>query len=730
MDTYVDQDPEVGEGVRMGHNLRYITTDAEAKALGLPIVCTNYERVRQGNFDFSNYTAVWLDEGNYVKNLASDTTDALRRELDKIKYKFIATATPSPNQTLELVNYAHALGICDRGQILTRFFQRNSVVAGDLTLYEQHKDDFWLWVRSWCLMIIDPADMGYDNVGFTLPSLRISWIEVPLGKAIEHGPDRDGQGQLFSKEKRGGGFGGQARIKRESIDVRVAKAMQIVQQHPEDRFLIWHHLNDEHKAIRTAFKGMEGYADIIGSMPEDQRERNVVAFTKGGLKYLSTKPELNGVGCNFQRHCHRCIFVGITDSFDEVYQAMKRILRPYNPSDFVEVILLYTPEEYDIVLNLQRKWREFDEMREALRDLIRKHGLSQVDEMEQRRRTFKATRTVYEGKDWQVIETDAVPEWAQQPSNSVDLFVSSFPFGNHYEYTGYYNDFGHNEDNAAFIRQLGFLLPHMLRCLKPGRIAAIHLKNRIHYGSVTGLGFSVFHRFTHLVCDAMEAAGFHCMGFSYVPTDVVGENNQTYRLTMGEMQKDSTIMGRGIPEEIWIFRKAPTSRARGYADERVVHNGYTCPHCGHLAPLGEFQIKNSMLVRCPEPSCRTHMQPEELARLDLKKIRKRWNTFNAETIYDFEEHVKLLQALDTAGKLSRTFTTLPLRSNTPYVWNDVNRMHCLNLEQSRRRERNHICPMPYDEVDRLIEMYSNPGEVVADPFGGVGTTGYRALLKG
>lgn len=98
--------------------------------------------------------------------------------------------------------------------------------------------------------------------------------------------------------------------------------------------------------------------------------------------------------------------------------------------------------------------------------------------------------------------------------------------------------------------------------------------------------------------------------------------------------------------------------------------------------------------------------------------------------YDYESHVKLLQELDDARKLSRTFTTIPLRSNTEFVWNDVNRMHGLNMEQSRRNQQNHICPMPFDEVDRLIEFYSMPGEIVADPFGGIGTTGVRALKKG
>ena len=104
--------------------------------------------------------------------------------------------------------------------------------------------------------------------------------------------------------------------------------------------------------------------------------------------------------------------------------------------------------------------------------------------------------------------------------------------------------------------------------------------------------------------------------------------------------------------------------------------------------------------------------------------------FNSEVVYDYEKHVKLLDSLEDAGKLSRTFTTVPLRSNSDFIWNDVNRMQGLNMEQSRRKLQNHICPMPFDEVDRIIKLYSNPGETVGDPFGGIGTTGVRSILLG
>jgi SNF2 family DNA or RNA helicase len=168
-DTYCSTDPEVGEGARMGIPVLFARTTEELISLSSDIVCTNYESVRLGKIDFSAFTAVWLDEGNYIKNMASETTDALKQQLVKVKWKYIASATPSPNETLELINYAHVLGIADRGQILTRFFQRNSTKAGDLTLHPQHEADFWLWVHTWMVAIEKPSDLGFSDEGYNLP---------------------------------------------------------------------------------------------------------------------------------------------------------------------------------------------------------------------------------------------------------------------------------------------------------------------------------------------------------------------------------------------------------------------------------------------------------------------------------------------------------------------------------------------------------------------------------
>lgn len=766
-ETFINDDPDIGEGARLGIALEYVTNTQQAMASSCDIVVTNYERVRNGEIDFGAFVCVWLDEGNYIKNMASDTTNMLTRELKKVKFKYIATATPCPNELLEVINYAHVLGICDRGQVLTRFFQRNSTKAGDLTLHPQHKHDFYLWLFSWAVFATEPADLGLDNTNYKLPQLIVNWHEVPMDIAISGGVDKSGQAKMFADTN--ASLPEAARIKRESIRDRIAYATRLMLDENncsnvkdiKEHYILWHHLEAERLMLKEVFNGNDGYAEIFGKQEWALRYKNIVGFSKGDIQILGTKPDLTGVGCNFQKHCHRAIAIGINDSWDEFYQAIIKRLHRFGQTQDVIIDALYVREEADRVNRLKRKWKEHDELRDEMKALTRIYGLGNKELIEERKRTFITERKEYVGETYKVVNNDSVYEWQARASNSVDFINSSFPFGNHYEYTDKYNDFGHNTTNAEFFGQMDFLIPELLRALKPGRICAVHLKNRIHYGSVTGLGFSIFHRFTHAVCDAMEKHGFHTMGYHYIPTCVVGENNQTYRLTYGEMQKDATKMGAGIPEEIWLFRKKPTTSDNAYADDRVEHNMAKCPFCGHKDVIKEFVRPNSILMDCPE--CKQFMQPDELivsgnqdyslaqwqidadsfwhtsgnrlitpqemGRWGLDRIRRWWNKFNSEVVYDYDGHVQLLKDLDNAGKLSREFTTLPLRSNTGYIWNDVNRMQGLNLEQSRRKLQNHICPQPFDEVDRTIELYSNEGEEVADPFGGIGTTGVCAIKK-
>lgn len=293
----------------------------------------------------------------------------------------------------------------------------------------------------------------------------------------------------------------------------------------------------------------------------------------------------------------------------------------------------------------------------------------------------------------------------------------AIPFGNHYEYSPSYNDFGHNPNDDEFFKQMDFLTPELLRTLKPGRVAAIHVKDRVEFANVTGLAAPTIEPF-HADCIAhFRKHGFAYFGMITVVTDVVRENNQTYRLGWTEQCKDGTKMGVGCPEYILLFRKLPTDRSRGYADIPVKKSKeeYT---------RAQWQIDAHAFWRSSgdRPFAR-----EDLEKIPTSKLQSVYRKFSRDSVYDYGEHVKLAESLDKDGRLPSTFMVVAPGSWDMTVWDDIVRMKTLNTSQSQRRQNLHVCPLQIDIVQRLIERYSNEGELVADPFAGLFTVPYEAV---
>lgn len=225
-----------------------------------------------------------------------------------------------------------------------------------------------------------------------------------------------------------------------------------------------------------------------------------------------------------------------------------------------------------------------------------------------------------------------------------------------------------------------------------------------------------------------RAHGFQYMGMITVVTDVVRENNQTYRLGWSENAKDSTKMGVGSPEYVLLLRKPQSNRTKSYADEPV-----TKVKPDLFAGEGEgysrarWQIDAHAFWRS---SGNRLLSTAEFAEFESADMARVFAKTSAERIYDFEAHVKIGEALERKGTLPATFMSIAPGSHHPDIWHDVNRMRTLNMLQQRKGAEMHLCPLQFDIVDRLIERYSNEGELVFDPFGGLMTVPYRALLKG
>ncbi len=442
-------------------------------------------------------------------------------------------------------------------------------------------------------------------------------------------------------------------------------------------------------------------------------------FSDGKFRLLATKPVLSGSGCNFQRHCHREIFCGVSFKFNDFIQSIHRVYR-FLQTEQVEIDIIYAESQKNVVEELRAKWKRYEELNEKMQEIIKEYGLSDAKIADAMTRNLGIERIEASGTGWLVANNDTVLEAKLLADDSLDLIVTSIPFSNHYEYTPSYNDFGHTDSDEHFFAQMDYLTPNLYRALKPGRLYCCHVKDRINFGNVTGAGIPTVQPFHVETIEHFLAHGFDYMGMITVVTDVVRENNQTYRLGWTENCKDGTKMGVGCPEYVLLFHKPQTDRSRGYADVPVVKDKADYSR-------SRWQIDAHAFWRS---SGDRPLTSEEIAQLPIDDASHVFKQDSLRHIYDYESHVKIGEELDGIGHLPSTFMALAPGSWADMVWDDVNRMLTLNSSQSHKREAMHVCPLQFDIVDRLITRYSNPGELVYDPFGGLFTVPLRALKLG
>lgn len=704
---------------------------------------TNFESVREGNLDPSCCAAASLDEGDILRSFGGTKTfREFMRVFEPVPFRFVATATPDPNEYIELIAYAGFLDIMDIGQAKTRFFKRNSEQADKLTLHPHKADEFWLWVASWAAFLQRPSDVdpSLSDEGYDLPPLDVRWHELPTDHGAA-GTESDGQGKMFRDAA--SGLAAAAAEKRDSLDARVQKMLEIRAEDPAQHRIVWHDLEAERKAIEATAPEI---VTVYGSQELDAREKHLMDFAAGNIAELAGKPMMIGSGSNFQHHCWWAIYLGIGFKFKDFIQSIHRLQRYgqrfegfTGAAPRVRVDLIYTEAERETRRNLEDKWKRYQEQAERMSDIIRQYGLAHADLARSLLRTIGIERTEARGERWTIVNNDCVEECMAMPDNSVDLIHSSPPFETQYEYTPSYNDFGHSESKTEFWEQMDFLIPELLRVLKPGRNAVIHIKDRIVPGGMTGLGFQTVSPTSDDCTRAFCKHGFAFLGRKTIVTDVVRENNQTYRLGWSEQCKDGTRMGPGMSEYLLIFRKPQTDRSKGYADTPVIkakpqsHDkaGAVVPYeQGHAMIPGtgysraRWQLDAHGMMRS---SGNRTLAPEDLVGIEAKVAYRLWREYSLASVYDFEHHVACCEAREQKRELPKKFMLMPPHSTDPDVWTDVTRMRTLNAAQHAAGREMHLCPLQFDVVDRTIVQFSMEGEIVFDPFAGLGTVPMRAV---
>ncbi|CAN7642650.1 DNA methylase N-4 [Paraburkholderia terricola] len=739
----------IRDAAMLGIKVKFIRNIEECDDLE-GIYLTNYETVRDGKLDPRAFSVASLDEAACLRGFGGTKTFREfmaifagddRRDMnnrvsgDGVRYRFVATATPSPNEYVELLAYCAFLGVMDVGQAKTRFFKRNSEKADQLTIHPHKEREFWLWMASWALFVQKPSDLGHSDEGYELPPIEVRWHEVEANHE-DAGHEMSGQARMFRQEAIG--IVEAAREKRDSLPARIAKMMEIRAEDPGAHRLLWHDLEAERLAIEKAIPGV---TSVYGSQELDDREASVLAFKDGTIQELATKPVLLGAGSNLQQHCAWAIFLGIGFKFADFIQAIHRIQR-FLQTRPVRIDLIYTSAERKVRRDLERKWQQHNEMTKKMAEIIREFGLSRSAMASVLTRSLGVERVEVRGRDYVIANNDCVDETRRMESDSVGLILSSIPFSTQYEYSPNYADFGHTDSNEHFFQQMDYLTPELLRVLHPGRLAAIHVKDRIVPGGMTGLGFQTVYPFHCKTIEHFTKHGFAYMGMKTIVTDVVRENNQTYRLGWSEQCKDATKMSVGMSEYLLMFRKPPSDLSNSYADKPVQKlKPFSLDADGNMIPFdrekpmmagtgysrSRWQIDAHGFTRS---SGQRLLTPEELQGLPHDAIYQIFKDHSLHQVYDFEQHVSIGEALEVTGKLPVTFMLLQPQSWSDDVWSDITRMLTLNGAQSAKGKEMHLCPMQFDIADRAIAQWSMAGEEVYDPFGGLMTVPFRAIKKG
>lgn len=536
----------------------------------------------------------------------------------------------------------------------------------------------------------------------------IMQLEV-LRLIVEHGPELGGPRDTFGRE-----------VRRALIVAPLGVRFDIIRDARNllDREVRFVRRTEE---IDPTWSGtyVTNYESIRDRKLDAEVEEQLRRWLDGETYALIGKPMMLGRGLNLQQ-CSTAVFVGVTHKYEQTVQAIHRIHR-FGQVNACRVHLIYGETESDVRDNLLTKWQEDDSLTDTMSQILREFGLDASAISAALTRAMGVDREEHAGRDWQIVLNDAVAEWRDHvEAESMGLIVTSIPFSGKYEYSANYADFGHVDDNAQFWWQMDYLTPSLYRALMPGRILAVHVKDFPVPGSRTGAGVYTFDTLHAEAIAHYIGHGFDYFGMITVTTDVVRENNQTYRLSFSEMLKDHSKMGVGAPEYVLIFHKPQTDRSRGYADApvRKSKTGYSVGQW-QIDAAGEWRTGGDRLL-----------SGDELAALDVGTRSKLFTTQSERTVYDYDAHVALADRLAARNALPGTFASLVPGSWRDDVWTDVLRIDTLNSEQRRREVEAHICPFPLDIPRRLIGMYSNPGELVGDPFSGLGSTVLEAVRQG
>lgn len=521
--------------------VEYASTQDEAHST---ITVTNYDRLHL--FDPSAFAAVILDESSIIKSHDSKTRKTLIDRFSATPWRLCCTATPAPNDYVELGNHAEFLGIMSEKEMLSKFFVHDGKVrapgaeGSDGWRLKRHAEkDFWRWLASWALVIRDPNEIGYDEPDYRLPPLNQKQITVKV-------PYAPTSAALFPMEARtlSERIGARKSTQRE----RIAAAAQIVNSEPDKPWLVWCNLNSESEALTKALADAE---QVVGSEDRQSKSDKLLGFICGKPRVLISKPTIAGFGLNYQ-HCADMVFVGLNDSFEQLFQAKRRCWR-FGQTKPVNVYLIASEIEGAVLANLERKEADHERinsaMAEQMRELV-KGNLREPTEPISEHKTAKQT-----GDRWDMRLGDAVEEMRRIPDDIIHFSLHSPPFCSLYTFSDSLRDLSNCTDDETFWEHYGFVIKELYRTAMPGRLCAIHCMNLPT--SKLRDGFIGIRDFRGDIIRAFQKVGFYYHSEICIRKDPVSamQRSKSIGLLHKQVIKDSSLSRQAVADYVVIMRK-------------------------------------------------------------------------------------------------------------------------------------------------------------------------------
>jgi len=633
----------VREARKIGIDAKYIRGQSEVNGKGIYI--TNYEMIEK--LDYSQFGAVVLDESSILKSIGGKTRKLITELCKDIPYRLCCTATPAPNDYIELGNHTEFLGICKMSEMLSMFFinankehtihfegkmyRRKGTNKGGTEWRLKHhaENPFFKWLSSWAITMEKPSDLDYSDDGFILPPLNIT----PVFIDYEYRP----KDQLFFTGLHG--IEDRVKVRKETLPSKIDRLKDIVNGSPE-QWIIWCGLDEESKQA-TAI--LDGAVEVKGSDDIEHKIKTLEKFQDGEVHVLVTKPKIAGFGMNFQNACNM-VFLGLNDSWETYYQCIRREWR-YGQDKPVNVSILLHSVEDSVYQNILRKDAMSRRLRASLIKNIKEYAKGELGMKQNLKGNYNEDTVI--GQNFTAMMGDACKRLPEIESNSIDLSVYSPPFADLFTYSASDRDLGNNNTMDEFFEHYSYIIKEVLRVTKPGRLTCVHTSD------IPALlqkdGYMGIKDFPGGVIRAYEKEGWVLYGRAFVQKNPQAQaiRVKSKALLFVQLRRDSADSRPALVDQILLFKKE---------GDNVIP----------VRPVDNGELDNETWIE--------------------------WANG---------------------------------------IWLGVRETETLQFGKARGLDdEKHICPLQLGTIERCIKLYSNPGEIVLTPFGGIGSEAYMALKLG